>query len=122
MEDKGKETGKGRGAALLKLAKEKRPGDSAVKSSSESPSQTQHNVPLYYPTEMPSSSTTGHGRGSLLSTLRSMQYASASTSKQVEVTSPDRELSVDKSAEYVRQFIDILFSVISLNVFSSFQK
>lgn len=122
-EDKEKQIGKGRGAILLRLMKEKeKHRDAAIKSSSESQSQTQYNVPN--PTELPSSSKTGHGRGSLLSILKSMQHTSASSSKPVEVARPGRMLSINKpkAAGYVCQIIGILFSIISLNVFLSFQK
>lgn len=122
-EDKGKQIGKGRGAILLRLMKEKEQSeDAAIKSLSKSQSQTQYNVPNL--SEIPSSSKTGHGRGNLLSTLKSMIRASASSSKPVEVASPGRELSIKKpkAAGYVCQIIRILFSIISLYVFSSFQK
>ena len=94
-EDKRKQIGKGRGAILLRLMKEKEQSeDAAIKSSSKSQSQTQYNVPNL--SEIPSSSKTGHGRGNLLSTLKSMMRASASSSKPVEVASPGRELSIKK--------------------------
>lgn len=121
--DQGKQIGKGRGAILLRLIKEREKSrDAAIRSSSESQSQTQYNVPN--PTEIPSSSKKGHGRGNLLSTLKSMQRASASSSKPVEVARPGRELSINKpkAAGYVCQIVGILFSIFSLNVFSSFQK
>lgn len=120
-EDKEKQIGRGRGAILLRLMKEREKyRDEAIKSSSKS--QTQYNVPNL--TEIPSSSKTGHGRGSLLNTLKSMQHASASSSKPVEVARPGRELSINKpkAAGYVCQIVGILFSIISLNVFSSSQK
>lgn len=122
-EDKGKQIGKGRGAILLRLMKEREQSeDAAIKSSSKSQSQTQYNVPNL--SEIPSSSKTGHGRGTLLSTLKSMIRASASSSKPVEVAGPGRELSIKKpkAAGYVCQIICILFSIISLYVFSSLEK
>lgn len=123
MEDQRKQTGKGRGAILLRLMKEREKSrDTAIRSLSESQSQTQYNVPN--PTEIPSSSKTGHGRGNLISTLKTMLRASASSSKPLEVARPGRELSINKpkAAGYVCQIVGILFSIISLNVFSSFQK
>lgn len=116
--NKEKQFGKGRGSILLKFLNEKEKSESAAQSQntlgqsssieeSEQRTQVQYHVPTL--TEIPSSSTTGHGRASLLSKVKAMRFVEPpGSSNPVQVASQGRGslMSKFKATRYVFQTIN----------------